>query len=124
MNQELDSICPNVSSQLHRLGEFPDSVQRDVVTILLRQACESQNEGRIMLARRAVATIPPSCISRVIETAIHSGVDLSDDWEYLRLLEILREIKSDRLAHFVALGLKSEDLEIRQAAEDFKAHPR
>ena len=124
LNQELDSICIGVSNQLHRLGEFPDSVQLEVLTALLGRACQCQNTGNIVLARQAVATIPQACVSRVLESAIDKGVDLSDEWEYRRLLELLREIRSDRLVTFIALGLKSNDVDIREAAEDYNAQGR
>lgn len=120
LNRKLDSVCPGMRNQLHRLGEFPDSVQQDIVTILLRQACESQNVGNIVLARQAIATIPQPCVSRVLEAAIHKGVDLTDEWEYRRLLELLREIKSERLSTFITLGLTSNDAEIREVADDFQ----
>lgn len=121
LNRNLDSVCPGVSNRLHRLGEFPDSVQQDVMTTLLRQACQSQNAGNIVLARQAIAAIPQACVSRVLAAAIDKGVDLTDEWEYRRLLELLREIKADRFSSFIAIGLTSNDVAIREVAEDFNA---
>jgi hypothetical protein len=121
LNRALDSVCPGVSNRLDRLDEFPDSVQQDVVSTLLSRACQSQNDANIILARQAIAAIPQPCVSRVLEPSIRRGVDLADEWEFRRLLELLREIKSDLLSTFITFGLTSNDADIREAAEDFKA---
>ena len=121
LNRKLESIYPDVSNRLHRLDELPDLIQQEVVAGLLSHACQSQHVGNILAAKDAIATIPRQCVSRVLDAAIHKGVDLADEWEYRRLLEVLREMQSDRLKTFIALGLTSDDVEIREAAEDFKA---
>jgi hypothetical protein len=121
LNRELDSVCPGVSNRRNRLDELPDLVQQDVVTRLLSRACQSQNDANIVLARQAIAAIPQPCISRVLERSIRRGVDLADEWEFRRLLELLREINSDQLSALITFGLASNDADIREAAEDFKA---
>jgi len=121
LNRQLDSLYPNASKQLDRLGELPDAVREDVVASLLKYACQSQHIGNIALARKTLSTIPRPCLSMVLETAIQKNVDLSDEWEYRRLLELLREIESDLLSDFVNRGLASDDLEIRETAGDFRS---
>ena len=119
-NRQLDSLSADVSNHLDELCERPQSVREDIVTTLLKYACQSQRISNITLARKALSRIPRPCLSAVLEESIEKGVDLTDDWEYRRLLELLRDLNSDLVSTYVSRGLTSEDAEIREAAEDFR----
>jgi hypothetical protein len=49
-----------------------------------------------------------------------SSIDVEDDWEYRRLVELVEECMPQALKIFIALGYKSKNDEIREAAIEFK----
>jgi hypothetical protein len=47
-------------------------------------------------------------------------LDLSDSWEYRRLLELADLIDQELVQQIVKLGFSSKDEEVREAAEDYR----
>ncbi len=54
-----------------------------------------------------------------IESIAIESLNLTDDWEYRRLLELAEGLSPELLQLFVGMGRESENPEIREAAEDF-----
>jgi hypothetical protein len=50
-----------------------------------------------------------------------AALDLSDDWEYRRLLELFDLLDPELLRRFVLPGLSSADPDVRKAAEDLSS---
>lgn len=55
-----------------------------------------------------------------IEQVAIAALDLSDYWEYRRLLELAELLDPGLLQRFVSLGLGNPDPDVHEAAEDFK----
>jgi hypothetical protein len=119
--RKVDSIHPNASSQLDRIAELPDEAGRRIVNTLLKQACESQHLGNIVSARRALLGLPRAWLSRVLQDAIGAGVDLDDEWEYRRLIELLKELNLQLFETYIDYGVASGSGAIHEAAEDLKS---
>jgi hypothetical protein len=92
----------------------------DAFRSAIRLACQAQNAGRIVAGREQVLALPRAWVLERIEQVAVEALDLSDYWEYLRLLE-LAELLDERLVQrFVTLGLDSGDPDVREAAQDFR----
>ena len=120
LNAKINSMYPNASGWLDRIDKLPDSAGKMIVNTLLEEACQSQHIGKITAARKAMLTLPRAWLSGVLPDAIGEAVDLSDEWEYRRLIELLRELKSDLYHVYIAFGIAAGSGEIYEAATDLK----
>ena len=118
---KIDAIYPNASGRLDRIDELPDPEGRAIVDLLLKQACESQHIGNIMSARKSLRILPRVWLSRVLQDSIEEMIDLDDEWEYRRLVELLKELNSELAESYIAFGLAAEGGAIFEAAIDMKS---
>jgi hypothetical protein len=88
-------------------------------------ACQPQGITLIEQGRAAVLAMPRDWVRAHLAGVAEAALDLSDEWEYRRLLELL-DLLDDvvLLRRFVTPGLSSADKHIRQAAEDFQTPGR
>ena len=64
--------------------------------------------------------MPREWVIANVDRAVEAALDLTDYWDYRRLLEMLIIIKAhDSFNRYIANGLASTDYDIREAAEDF-----
>jgi hypothetical protein len=91
----------------------------DALRAATRLACQPQSAGRIIAGRRQVLAFPRSWVLKCIEQVAVEVLDLSDYWEYRRLLELAQLLDPTLLQRFASLGLNSRDPEVREAAADF-----
>ena len=115
----LDGVARGAFENLEVIDRFPDPVSKKVVSILLQQACQSQHIGSINVARKAIARIPNGWLALVLDELVAESLDLSDEWEYRRLLELLALNLVDQLSVYIRHGIESLDTEICHAAEDY-----
>jgi hypothetical protein len=119
--RKIDSVYPDASGRLDRIDELPDSVGKAIVNTLLEQACVSQHVGHIMSARKALLTLPRDWLSRVLQDAIEETVDLDDEWEYRRLIELLKDLNPELFDSYIQYGIAAGDGAIFEAATDLKS---
>ncbi len=115
----IDRLYPGASDHLDAINELPDSAAKSIVAFLVSCACEPQNTGLITLARSTLAELPAVWLSSVLGGSIKESVNLDDEWEYRRLIELLGELNSALLQQYLDYGLASEHAEIREAASDY-----
>lgn len=86
----------------------------------LEWACQPQNASLIVQGRSRVLALPREWVLEHIEQVAIAALDLSDYWEYRRLLELAELLDPGLLQRFVSLGLGNPDPDVHEAAEDFK----
>jgi len=87
----------------------------------LELACQPQNVGLIVQGRSRVLALPREWVVEHIEPLAISVLNLSDYWEYRRLLELAELLDPGLLERFVSLGLGHPDPDVNEAAEDFRS---
>lgn len=92
----------------------------DALRDAIQLACQAQNVSRIVKGRQQVLALPRAWVLERIEQVAGEAIDLSDEWEYRRLLELAESLDAGLVQRFVSLGLDSEDPEVREAAQDFR----
>lgn len=119
ISAEINKIYPFVFDRLEELESLPKSVSENVIQLLLSYACVCQNDANIHVSRKAVARIPHefrlSLLPRVIDK---SNYLFADEWEFRRLLELLKAVEPSLIPRYVARGMASHDQDIREAAQD------
>ena len=90
-----------------------------VLRYLLGLACQAQHSANIVLGRRALWGLPRAWVLLHIERCAEPLLELGDEWEYRRLLEVYQQLDAD-LVHRLALrGLTSPESEIRETAQEW-----
>jgi hypothetical protein len=95
----------------------------DALRSAVQLACQPQNVGQIVAGRQQVLAMPRPWVLEQIEHVATEALDLTDSWEYRRLLELARQLDAGLVRRLVVLGLDSSDPDVREAAEDFRASP-
>ena len=83
-------------------------------------ACQPQNAGRIVAGRKQVLDLPRDWVVGNFVQVAAEALDLSDNWEYRRLLELAELLDAALVKQLILVGLQSEDPELREAAEDYR----
>src|SRR5689334_6824240 len=96
-----------------------DEPSPDALRSAIELACVPQNASRIMAGRQRVLSLPRAWVVERIGQVAAEVLDLSDYWEYRRLLELAALPDERVLQRFVRLGLASRDPDVREAAQDF-----
>ncbi|WP_145236466.1 hypothetical protein [Urbifossiella limnaea] len=63
--------------------------------------------------------MPRPWVMAHVERVAAEALDLSDYWEYRRLLELAELLDAGLVQRLVPLGLSSSDPDVREAAEDY-----
>lgn len=82
-------------------------------------ACQAAYVPRLMEGRSKVLTMPREWTLEHIEAVAKSALNLSDCWEYRRLLELAELLGDPALVkRLILLGLGHPDFEVDEAARD------
>ncbi|MDY3560566.1 hypothetical protein R5W23_001810 [Gemmata sp. JC673] len=119
LRHEINQACPGILDDANMIYRIPESSSYKLIEILLSHACESQNIGAIVSARELIRNLPPAWLAAVLPNSVEKKIDLSDEWQYRRLVELLQELKSELLVAYIGYGLASNINEIREAAADY-----
>lgn len=85
----------------------------------LQLACTCQGLSRINQGRAAILALPRQWVLQEIERVAKESLDLNDEWEYRRLLELAESLDPALVQRLVAFGLASANIEVQEAADDF-----
>ncbi len=97
-------------------------MDNDISEILfdaVQLACQPQNAHRILAGREQVLALSKTLVLSQLSSVAKRALNLDDDWEYRRLLELLELVDSSLLQEFVEIGLTSQDPDILEAAGDY-----
>src|SRR5262245_49081148 len=88
----LDRYHPELWQHLDVVAHLAPDVGAQVLAYLLEYACQAQSELNIMLGRKALLAIPRDWLLKHITAAAEPLLELEDEWEYRRLLELYWEL--------------------------------
>ncbi|MGG4460866.1 hypothetical protein ABEX29_21450 [Brevibacillus porteri] len=119
MRADINQIYAGAYDDINTITTVPLETGVKVLTVLLESACHGQNIGPIVLARGLLKNISSEWLYQHLPVIVRECIDLDDEWEYRRLLEVVQEIVPLLLKEYVLLGLHSKNEEVREAAEDY-----
>ena len=121
LDNELVLLIPKLAySDLVTCCQESESAARVLLGHLLLLSCQCQNAGRMMLARRALATVPSETLVTRLVPLAHELIDQDDEWEFRRLLELLSFLGLEHaLREAIEVGLRSSQAEVVEAAAGF-----
>ena len=120
--QRLDSLQPKLWTHLELTPRLDPANGKAVLSFLLELACQSSNMLNIELGRAGLFAIPRDWLLETIEEAAEPLLQLNDDWEYRRLLEVYTELSNAFVRRLALRGLKSTNPEIKKPLKIFWKH--
>lgn len=117
----LDQFSPGLWQNLDKVLELGDDKAKLILKSFLECSCQSQNMQTILIGRRGVLSMPSKWVRDNLPNCVEQQLDLKDYWQYRRLLELCDAFDGSLLKHYVALGIKSDIDDIKEAANDFHA---
>ena len=95
-----------------------DAELRQSLGEYLEGACKAQSDRAITWGRNGILAMDREWVLRNIDATAKTALDLTDEWEFRRLLEVYALLDPDLLNGLVKIGQRSPAPEIREAAED------
>jgi hypothetical protein len=89
------------------------------LAIALKYACQGQSMRSISKGRNDISLMPIDWVRANIERIADSVLNLNDEWEYRRFLELCHELDQNLLRNLISRGLVSDNEEVREVAQDF-----
>ena len=97
-----------------------DEITSEIVGELVSWACTPTNIMPITIGRNCLKQFPIEWVSSKIKQTVFHFINIADDWDYRRLLELCDLISSDLLKWAITLGENSTNSDIIEAVNDFK----
>lgn len=86
----------------------------------LPRACQAQNMRWITQGRTWIWSLPRHWLIRNLPDVALRVLDLNEEWEYRRFLEVLHPIDQGLFERFIEMGASNSDPEIRETAADLR----
>lgn len=99
-----------------------DTLASEVIGTLLSWACQPTNVLPITIARDCLKQFPVEWVSPKIKQTVFRFIDITDDWDFRRLLELCDLISIDLLKWAITLGADSTNPDIIEAVDDFNEY--
>jgi hypothetical protein len=101
----------------------PDKELADSLIYNLGQACQRSSPSANRAGWRGILDLPRDWALRHLEPFAERELDLEDEWEYRRLLEVCALLDRGLLERFIRRGLTSANPEVREAAAGYLPQP-
>jgi hypothetical protein len=116
----MDTYQKDLWKHLERVSQLEPESGDAVLSYLLELACQSQHTGNIERGRKALLRLPRDWVLQHIERVAEPLLQLNDEWEYRRLLEVYEHLDKELVQKLVYRGLTSQNPEIRETAADYR----
>jgi hypothetical protein len=104
---------------LEQIDTWPESEGNAVLSVALSDACQAQNFHVLTEARQAMMRMPREWLLANLPAQIGKTLDLDDEWEFRRLLEVLEEHSEAMCRIYVAKAQVSKNPEILELAQEY-----
>ena len=117
---ELQKINKFPYEDIHLIDKYPLCIAKEVLKVLIDNACCGQNYAPIELGRKKINEINKEWLNRYFLEVAASCIDFSDEWEYRRLVELVDLVVPKLMPQVLDIGKDSENEEVREVVDDYK----
>lgn len=123
LSDEINKLAgKQVFFDVEQIVGLDQKTSKEIVGCLLSWACQSQNLIPITLGRKYLTMLPKEWVIDRIKEVATSVLDLNDDWEYRRFLELSEMISIDLLRWSHEKGMGSDNPDVLEAYNDYLEH--
>lgn len=119
MNKINAAAGKEIFFKVNEILEASDNISSEIVMILLDYACAPTNISPITISRNCLKQFPADWITNKIMKLVFRSVNIYDDWDYRRFLELSEIISKDLLEWAISISCFSDNSDIIEAAADF-----
>jgi hypothetical protein len=116
--RRMDSFQENLWANLDLAPHLDGVVAEAMIAYLLELACQCQNMRNMTLGRMTLWALPEQWLSEQIESIAEPLLQLNNDWEYRRLLEVYWRLDKSLVRKLALRGLNNPNPEIREAGQE------
>jgi hypothetical protein len=106
-------------NDISRVDKYPVDIAKQVVRLLIENACLGQNTAGIELGRNNLQRVNKKWLKKYFLDITKECIDYSDEWEYRRLLELVETTLPDLKMDIINININSSNEEILEIIEDF-----
>jgi len=117
--QRLEEIEPGLSANFALVSSLAADKAEMALKYALELACQATHIRPITLGRECLLEADRAWLVDRVERVADACLDLRDEWEFRRLLEVYQALGGSMLSRLVGRGLKSDNPDIVEAAKDF-----
>jgi hypothetical protein len=130
---KLNSFSRGLSADPGGVRSLDEKTGLQVLEFLLESVCGSQSIEANRLGTECIAALPRRWLAPRIREAALRRINLDDDYEFRRLLDLFEHLDApgpagapmrDEAAYFAQIGLRHENPDIREDAEIFQERQR
>ena len=121
--EKMDAFHVGLRRQPDLIPTLPDSTASNVLSYLVGLACQSQNDSNLSIGRRALAHVPAVWLVERLPDIANETLDLTDEWECRRLLELYCCVDQSLANKFAKSCVDSSNPEIVEAGRDYVDDP-
>ena len=109
-----------LTEDIQNIDTFEPHISEKVLSVLLEWACYGQNTAGIILGRKCIAEIPKQWLQEHLLTVVKEYFDYIDDWNYRRLLELVKEQIPELLNDIIAVNSDTDNPHLLDVIEDYR----
>lgn len=131
---QLEKLAPGFVTSRGLLLPAKEMDRSNILRFLLKSACQAQGSEAIKLGRSYLLSLPKSWLIQNIEREASECLDLDDDYEFERLIDLYELLSEDladysprhstisqMLSSLATRGSQSENPDVRELAEEVKS---
>ncbi len=116
--QELAAYEEDLWYHLEHVSQLPSAIGLTILSGFLEQACQSQHVSNILIGRAGIQRLPRAWVLQHIEQQAEPLLQLDDDWEYLRLIEVYWSLDKALVQNLAHRALQSTNHAVREVGQD------
>lgn len=116
---EIENIEKGAFSKIAHLDNMDAAVSLAILKTLISFACTPTTVAYILFSLNLIHNFPEYWLVEHLPTVVEEILNIEDEWEFRRLLECIEHIPT-LIDYYISLGLKSINVEVIEAANDFK----
>ena len=120
LKRNLYDIDGFLTEDIQNINTFETHISEKVLSVLLEWACYGQNTAGIVLGRKYIAKIPKQWLQEHLLTVVKEYFDYIDDWNYRRLLELVKEQIPELLNDIIAVNSDTDNPHLLDIIEDYR----
>ncbi len=108
-----------ITSDIQQIVHETEDISSEIIKTLLFYACNPTHIAPIIYSRNCLSQLSSEWLCAKIKDLVFQSVNIYDDWEYRRFLELSEIISKDLLEWAISISSHSSNSDIIDAAADF-----